>query len=301
VGIEYLKISLNFIQLTKKQLIMKLLILYSFLLLPYLFFSQTNPNVLFASPDIIQGTGEIGTTIEISTDSDYTAELKIPVDNNGMFKHSFNPSLNVGDNLIIWTLNSKNEISQRIFIKIEDSSNILEAFTTNSLSTKNFTNLSVAGKTVKYKATIWNTNFSIPLARFNFTDNDEQKTGDLLLFNSIGAGFGMSWGELSETRDLQGDLINQEFVNTFGIHLGFLFSAGTGDDTKNVFAPTLNFSVLDFQLGIGYELGTLSENQKHTFLTLSYAIPLYKLKQGGYWIWKSSKPINSPLQSRLGE
>lgn len=280
---------------------MKSLTLTLFLIISYSIFGQTNPQVIFASPEFIQGKGEIGTIIEISTDTDFIAEHQIPIDNKGGFKFNFPTSLTAGDNIIIWSVNSKKEFSQRILVKIEQPSSILETFSNDDLTTKNFTNYSVAGKTVKYKATIWNTNFSIPLARFNFTKNDDQKTGDLLLFNSIGAGFGISAGELSETRDLQGDLINQEFVNTFGLHLGFLFSAGTGDDAKNVFAPTLNFSVLDFQLGIGYELGTLSENQKQTFLTLSYAIPLYKLKKGGFWIWKASKPITSPLESRLGE
>lgn len=280
---------------------MKSLLITTFLLLSYSIFGQTNPQVIFASPDLIQGTGEIGTTIEISTDSDFTAEHQISVDNTGEFKFKFPTSLTVGNNIIIWSINSKQEISQRILVKIEQPDSILQNFSNGNLSARNFTNYSVAGKTVKYKATIWNTNFSIPLARFNFTKDDEQKAGDLLLFNSIGAGFGISAGELSETRDLQGNLINQEFVNTFGVHLGFLFSAGTGDDTKNVFAPTLNFTVLDFQIGIGYELGTLSENQRPTFLTLSYAIPLYKLKKGGFWIWKNSEPINDPMQSRLGE
>ncbi len=280
---------------------MKSLLITGFFFLSYSIFGQTNPQVIFASPDLIQGTGEIGTTIKISIDSDFTAEHQISVDNTGEFKFKFPTSLTVGNNIIIWSINSKQEISQRILVKIEQPESILQNFSNGNLTARNFTNNSVAGKTVKYKATIWNTNFSIPLARFNFTKNDEQKAGDLFLFNSIGAGFGISKGELSETRDLQGNLINQEFVNTFGVHLGFLFSAGTGDDTKNVFAPTLNFSVLDFQIGIGYELGTLSENQRPTFLTLSYAIPLYKLKKGGFWIWKNSEPINAPVQSRLGE
>jgi hypothetical protein len=280
---------------------MKSFLIITLLTLSCSMFGQFNPQVIFASPDLIQGTGEIGTTIEISTDSDFIPEHQIAVNISGVFKFKFPKSLTIGGNIIIWSINSKQEVSQRILVKIEQLESILQNFSNGNLSTRNYTNYSVAGRTVNYKATIWNTNFSIPLARFNFTKDDEQKAGDLLLFNSIGAGFGFSLGELSETRDLQGNLINQEFVNTFGIHLGFLFSAGTGDDTKNVFAPTLNFSVLDFQIGLGYELGTLTENQRPTFLTLSYAIPIYKLKRGGFWIWKNSKPINDPMQSRLGK
>lgn len=280
---------------------MKTILLTPFLLLSFSFFGQLNPQVIYSSPKLIQGIGEIGTTIEISTDKDFVAEYNIVVDDNGKFKFSFPTSLTVGDNIIIWSINSKQEISQRILVKIEQPDSILENFSNDNLFNKSFTNYAVAGKTVNYKATIWNTNFSIPLARFNFTKDDKQKTGDLLLFNSIGAGFGLSGGELSETRDSQGNLINQDFFNTFGVHLGFLFSAGTGEDTKNVFAPTLNISVLDFQIGVGYELGTLSENQRPTFLTLSYAIPLYKVKKGGFWIWKDSKPITKTSDSRLGQ
>lgn len=264
-------------------------------------FAQTQPNVTIATPELLVGTGQIGTTVEISINNDNVSELHLKVDDQGNFLHTFNPALTVGNNIIIWTLNSSNEISPRIAIPIENPTNALYSIVSNPLNSKTFTNASVSGRTVDYKATIWNTNFSIPLARFNFTKNDDTKLGDLLLFNSIGAGFGMSWGELSETRNEQGTLINQEFVNTFGLHLGFLFSAGTGEDIKNVFAPTFNVSILDFQLGLGYELGTISQNQNRTFLTLSYAIPLYKLRKGGFWIWKASEPITSPLQSRLGK
>lgn len=280
---------------------MKNLILITFLIINLKSLSQTNPQIIFASPERIEGFAEIGSTIEISTDSDFTSEHQITVNNKGEFKFSFPSLMTVGDNIIVWSVGTNQNISQRILVKIEHPNSILQNLNDNLLRNHDFKNAVATGRTVKYKVTIWNTNFSIPLARFNFTKNTTQKAGDLMLFNSIGAGFGISAGELSETRDLQGHIVNQEFINTFGIHLGFLFSAGTGDDTNNVFAPTLNFSVLDFQIGIGYELGTLSENQRATFLTLSYAIPLYKLKKGGFWIWKNAKPITNPNQSRLGE
>tara|TARA_R110001599_G_scaffold84914_1_gene228312 strand:+ start:1788 stop:2636 length:849 start_codon:yes stop_codon:yes gene_type:complete len=281
---------------------MKSLVIITTFLLGFSVYGQRSPQITFASPDLIQGFGEIGTTIEISIDADFVSEYQISINDsvNFQFKFKFPKPLNIGDNIIVWSVNSKKEFSQRIVVKIEDPSLILETSSNTKLNYENFTDNTVAGKTVSYKATIWNTNFSIPLARFNFMLKEDRKAGDLVLFNSIGAGFGISAGELSETRDFQGNLINQEFINTFGIHLGFLFSAGTGDDTKNVFAPTLNFSILDFQLGVGYELGTLSENQQPTFMTLSYAIPLYKLKKGGFWIWKGSKPITGPSSSRLG-
>ncbi|CAM1357641.1 Ig-like domain-containing protein [Tenacibaculum halocynthiae] len=280
---------------------MKSLSFILFTLLSYSILGQVNPKVNFASPSLVKGTGEVGATINISKDSDLnTIDYTVIVDDKGKFSYTFNPALTAGDFIVIWSVDSNNIESQKIHVEIEKENLIIQRFNDGEISTRGLTNLSLAGTTMTYKATILNTNFSIPLARFNFTKNTKNKTGDLLLFNSIGAGFGFSAGELSETRDSKGELINQEFVNTFGMHLGFLFSAGTGDDAKNVFAPTLNVSVLDFQIGLGYELGTLTDNQKPIFLTLSYAIPLYKLKKGGFWIWKGPKPIG-PMDSRHGK
>lgn len=158
--------------------------------------------------------------------------------------------------------------------------------------------------TFNYKATILNTNFTIPIARFNLTksDGETSKQGDILLFNSIGAGVGISWGELEKTTDANGETINTEFTSTVGIHLGVLFSAGSNNsaENKNVFAPTISLSLLDFQLGYGYEMGTLAPNQKKGFFTVAYAIPLSKLVKGKYYILASSKGYNSknPLKDK---
>lgn len=148
-----------------------------------------------------------------------------------------------------------------------------------------------ANKKVMYKATIWNTNFSIPIARFNFTKNDDNnKIGDIQMFNSIGAGFGMSWGTMTDYRDENGELENSDFVNSFSLHGGFLFSAGS--EKNNVFAPVVTFGFLDFQLGVGMELGTITPEQNRTFITLGYAIPLYKLTRGKYLFSKKGSIIN---------
>ena len=162
----------------------------------------------------------------------------------------------------------------------------IAAYELNEKTKKAFKN-----KKIKYKATIWNTNFSIPIARFNFDDDENDlKFGDIQMFNSIGAGFGMSWGTMTDYRDENGDLENSDFVNSFSIHGGFLFSAGS--ENNNVFAPVVTIGVLDFQLGLGVELGTISENQRRTFLTLGYAIPLYKLTRGKYLFHKKGRILN---------
>lgn len=141
-----------------------------------------------------------------------------------------------------------------------------------------------------YNANVLTTNFSIPLARFNFTHTSQDKTkkGDILLFNSIGAGVSWNWGVYEATTNGKKKIIKEEFSNIIGGQIGFLFSAGTGKDSiqgnKNVFAPVVNLVLLDFQVGFGYELGSIQPNQKRTFLTLSYAIPLYKLSKTGFYI-----------------
>lgn len=154
----------------------------------------------------------------------------------------------------------------------------------NNLAKKRFKNTKIT-----YNAKILNTNFSIPIARFNFSKNDSINKGNIQLFNSIGAGFGVSWGSMTDYRDENGELENSDFANTFSIHGGVLFSAG---NNNNVFAPILSLGILDFQLGLGYELGDISENQRRGFVTIGYAIPLYKLTKGKYWFIKKSGIVN---------
>lgn len=144
---------------------------------------------------------------------------------------------------------------------------------------------------ITYAATIYNTNFSVPVARFNFSSGSNRE-GEVVLFNSIGAGFGKSWGRLEETRGALGELTGRQFRNTFSIHGGVLFSASGADNATNIFAPTISFGLLDFQVGVGYELGTLTETQSPFFVTVSYAIPLYKLTKTKFFLLKKSKVIN---------
>lgn len=279
---------------------MKLLTLTSLLLMIGNIFAQEVPKIILATPTIIKGITKPEVQIFFSIDPTFVKVDSLMSDKQGNFEYLLPQKLEVGTNVFVWTSNENQIDFQRIVVKIKDADIILRELTTELDFSKKFSTSAASGTTLNYKVTIWNTNFSIPLARFNFTKSATNKTGDLILFNSIGAGFGISWGELEETRNNQGIVRDQEFTSTGGIHLGFLFSAGTGEDTKNVFAPTFNLSLLDFQLGFGYELGTLSADQKPTFITLSYAIPLYKLKKGAFYIWKGSKPINSILDGGQG-
>jgi hypothetical protein len=156
------------------------------------------------------------------------------------------------------------------------------------------------GKTSIYKATVLNSNFTVPLIRFNRINNDNTQKGSVSFFNAIGAGIGISWGELSVTTDNSegAQVINSEMNNTVGIQLGCLFAANTNSENQqNIFAPTFSVSVLNFQLGYGYELGTVSENQKRGFVTIAYSIPLSKLIKGGFYILRRTpKPITETVK-----
>lgn len=149
--------------------------------------------------------------------------------------------------------------------------------------------------TREYKASVWSTNFTIPILRFNVlkkTDNKDAK-GNVALFNSIGAGFGISWGRLEETTDNTGKVINTEMNNSFGVQVGILFATNSsGGNNANVFAPTISVSVLNFNVGYGHELGTLPENTHRGFLTIAYGIPISKLVKGGFYVRKRA-PVES--------
>jgi hypothetical protein len=130
------------------------------------------------------------------------------------------------------------------------------------------------------------TNFTVPMVRFNFVDEtDELKAkGNVTFFSSVGAGISYNWGSLYEFTDNNNLVNNHEFKNIIGIQAGFLFSADTGDTPTNVFALTFGINVLDFHIGYGYELGTITENQKRGFLSIAYSIPISKLTKGGLYI-----------------
>lgn len=153
---------------------------------------------------------------------------------------------------------------------------------------------------ITYRATILNTHFTIPIVRFNQIKGNSSKDGNVTLFNSIGAGVSYSGGRLIDIRDSNGEIIDTKFNNTFGVSVGFLFSAGSNDDEgqdDNVFAPMISLNLLDFQLGFGVELGTRTEDQRRGFFTIAYSIPLYKLTGSKFRIIKKGKIINDVIEN----
>lgn len=146
----------------------------------------------------------------------------------------------------------------------------------------------------EYKAQVISTNFTIPIIRFNIVNKydssaPKDRKGNVAFFNSIGAGVGYYWGRLTEITDNNNKIINTEMDNTFGIQTGFLFAANSsGGNNANIFAWTVGISILNFQLGYGYEFGTLSSTEKRGFLTLAYGVPVSKLIRGGFYKVKRS-------------
>jgi hypothetical protein len=158
--------------------------------------------------------------------------------------------------------------------------------------------------TTEYKAQAISTNFTVPILRVNFIDKDAtgaptDRKANVSFFNSIGAGVGYYWGRLVNVTDDKSTIISTEMTNTFGIQGGFLFSANSGASSNtNVFALTFGISVLNFQVGYGYELGTVDATTKRGFMTVAYGIPISKLIRGGFFV--TSKKDLTAAKKREG-
>lgn len=154
-----------------------------------------------------------------------------------------------------------------------------------------------ASSTSTYAATVLNTNFIIPIIRFNTVTKegaDNNQKGNISFFNSIGAGVSINWGRMELTTDKDKKIINREMYNTFGLQLGLLFAANSSNgNNTNIFAPTFSVSLLNFQIGCGYELGTISSKENRLFYTVAYGIPISKLIKGGFYVLKKTPlPLN---------
>ena len=155
-------------------------------------------------------------------------------------------------------------------------------------------------KTSVFRATVINTNFIVPIIRFN-TVNDKvavnNQKGNISLFNSVGAGVSLIMGRLELTTDKDSKIINRELDNTFGVQLGVLFAANAGSaNDANIFAPTFSISALNFQVGMGYELGTVAATEDRLFYTVAYAIPFSKLIRGGFYVLRRTPTPVNPAQ-----
>jgi hypothetical protein len=174
------------------------------------------------------------------------------------------------------------------------------------------------GNTIyRYNAQVLSTNFTVPILRVNYLTPvaaaSANAKASASFFNSIGAGIGYYFGKLERTLDNQNNLVTQDMTNIFGIQIGCLFAANGGtanassttttsgsttttttanNGSTNIFAVTGAISILNFQVGAGYELGTIVSGQRRGFMTIAYSIPLYALAKGSF-IVAHKKPIPS--------
>lgn len=263
--------------------------------------AQEKVEILVSNRNYISGIANVGDTINISINNDYIKEYSktIVEKDNGKFRIDYEKKLDDNIKFItLWSTKNNSLLKYQVINVINEEeayellSNInLQDYTSKKITQKNLSSLS------NHKVSIISTNFSIPVARLNFTKNTTEKLGDVSLFNSLGAGVGYCWGTLTNTYDENKKIANQDFKNTFGLHLGILFSVDNGEDKRNIFAPVFNISILDFQLGYGYELGTINTNHTRSFITLSYAIPLHKLSKTGFWVHKASKSYWNQIEN----
>lgn len=264
-----------------------------FVLLINISYSQTQPEIFLLNKKVVMGFGDPGDLIYIRVNLDSTKIDTISVNEASKFIFHFKPELEYDNIIKIWNNDENKPLYYQIYNNdslLDSSTNYFNKNTMEAIHVANLNknNLLLKNSILTYKSRIVNSNFQLPIARFNFNNNPNGK-GNISLFTSIGAGVGVSWGRMEITRNDLGQILNEEFSSTFGFYFGALFSAGTGEDSNNIFAPTFNLSILDFQVGIGYELGTLPENQKPGFLTLAYGIPVYKLVKKSYRIWKITR------------
>lgn len=82
--------------------------------------------------------------------------------------------------------------------------------------------------------------------------------------------------------------------NTFGLQLGLLFAANSSSgNNTNISAPTFSISLLNFQIGCGYELGSIPAKENRFFYTVAYGILISKLVKGGFYVLKKTElPLN---------
>lgn len=265
---------------------------------------------LIVTENQVSGNADPKSTVKITykypAKDDKGTDIEIPVEfiafvnYKGYFEQKLNPPLPKDVYATLYCIDENGKESSPEIPPKRTADEVLSLLRKGeiTLPTKSFNpeiyDAQPASTTYSYDVKMVNTNFTIPIVRFNIANSKSPKEGDVLLFNSIGAGVGLSWGELSKTTDATGETINTDYTNWFGLHFGVLFSAGSnGSENKNIFAPTFSISTLDFQVGAGYEMGTVAASQTKFFITIAYAIPLSKLIKGKYYILKSSKGYNS--------
>ncbi len=262
--------------------------------------AQNAPIVKVVTARDIFGLADFNSTVHIDTNTDGVSDFNLKITGTD-FHQFFTAPLSIGSYVIVWGESLNGVVTSRVAYIVNDDSTIISNLLKKS-DTETHTNSwelnavdpSRADLKDTYKASIWNTVFSIPIVRANLVKNDPWTEANVSLFTSIGAGYGYSKGRLEVTRNHKGEVIDKDFYNTFGVHVGVLYSSASGDVKTNVIAPVITLSLLDIGVGVGYEAGTITENQKRIFFTFSYQIPLYRLTKSNHRVrLRTLNPIES--------
>ncbi|MBF4472255.1 hypothetical protein [Flavobacterium sp. HJJ] len=297
---------------------MKKIYILGSLIISQINFSQVvSPSNIILQKDKVIGNADFTTLVKIDTNSDNTADYTTVVNYQSTFNQKFAPTLTVGTSVNIWSENENGIKSAVVKLLVQDDVILLSSLLNNTLTSpkgkvqkeKSINdqikedNLALKNSTIKNKVTMLNAVFSLPVIRINsFRNEDPEKDGysKADFFTSLGASYGVSFGELTTVRNESGTVVDEEFANTFSIYGGLLFSTTNGENTTSVIAPHLTISSLNIAAGVGYEFGQILDQQRRLFFTFSYNIPLFKLKRGSYYILKSSGQVNDTQNKNHG-
>lgn len=150
-----------------------------------------------------------------------------------------------------------------------------------------------------------NTSFAVPMFVY-YHHPDSWEKGSLSIFKSSGAGFGLSYGKITYhsndgskiTSATPAQNLTIDMKNIFSFYIGFLFSIDNSADlSQNSFAPLIYFGVLDLQVGFGYELLDVADNQPRHFMSLSYNVPISKFTDIGSFVLARVK-ISGSVENR---
>lgn len=281
---------------------LRFLLISFFTLTSSLIWSQAIPEITSLTETKVIGQGTPNAVLHIKP-ANATAVIDITIPDDGIINSALRGA-SAGVDAIIWESLAGKESTKIVKPILSDSEMVTLLSNSKYVGDKARENFNISQRLIAedllmkstvatYKRTIVNTNFTIPVARFDITKPEYDSSGNLIsdtkgsisLFSSFGFGIGICGGRSEVTRDSNGIIIDDSFSNTFGVYLGVLYQATTGENQKNVFAPTLSLSVLDIQVGIGYDYGKVPQNQERTFITVSYGIPLFKLFKTNHRVW----------------
>jgi hypothetical protein len=151
----------------------------------------------------------------------------------------------------------------------------------HSQSTPTTAKESIGTISVKTQRTwLMNSDFTAPTMRYApyiTRPPNSSSSGHLSMFNSVGAGLSFNFGEMTQMFRPSPDSTRREIAattleNYFGFGLGLLFSVAGEQNRTYSLAPNFGIQILDFQLGVGYELGSSDASESRFFYSLGYKL-----------------------------